>query len=95
VGADRVHLPVALAARRRTHSRELPAQEGGTMTDEPPELLPTYGYTVTARDKDGNEGTVGFGPPEGAVYYAEYATGPSPWWKRAWRRLRRIGADDE
>ena len=43
-------------------------------------------YTVTAHDKDGRQAAVTIGPVEGAVRYNEYWTGPSPWWKRIWRR---------
>lgn len=51
-----------------------------------------YRYTVTATGPDGRPVTVTIGPPtEGAITYNEYWTGPSPWWKRAWRKLRRIG----
>lgn len=46
-----------------------------------------YRYTATAHDADGHEADVTFGPVEGALSYNEYWTGPSPWWKRAWRRL--------
>ena len=49
---------------------------------------PEYSYTVCARTADGREAAVTFGPVEGAVHYAEYWTGPSRWWKRAWRRTR-------
>lgn len=48
--------------------------------------LQTYQYTVTAHGPDGQQAAVTIGPAEGAITYAEYWTGPSPWWKRAWRR---------
>ena len=50
-------------------------------------------YTVTARDSSGRPANVTIGPVDerGSIYYAEYWTGPSPWWKRAWRRLRGHG----
>lgn len=68
-------------------SADIPASELGPF----PEVLtrPAFHYTVTAYDADGNQADVTVGPIEGALHYAEYATGPSPWWKRAWRRLRR------
>jgi hypothetical protein len=52
-------------------------------------------YTVTAHDPSGRpiEATVGPVDRQGSVYYAEYRTGPHPWWKRAWRRVpRRVRA---
>lgn len=49
--------------------------------------LQTCQYTVTAYGPDGQPAAVTIGPAEGAIYYSEYRTGPSPWWKRAWRRL--------
>lgn len=50
------------------------------------DAVPEYAYTVTVHDKDGRQAAVAIGPVEGAVSYNEYWTGPSPWWKRIWRR---------
>jgi hypothetical protein len=50
-------------------------------------MLQQYQYAVTATGPDGQSAEVTFGPAEGAIAYNEYWTGPSPWWKRAWRRL--------
>lgn len=47
-----------------------------------------YRYAVSARTVDGREVAVTFGPVEGALTYAEYWTGPGPWWKRTWRRAQ-------
>jgi hypothetical protein len=44
-------------------------------------------YTVTATGPGGQPAEVTFGPTEGVITYNEYLTGPSPQWKRAWRRL--------
>lgn len=49
--------------------------------------LQAYHHTVTATGPDGQQCAVTIGPVEGAVTYSEYRTGPSPRWKRAWRRL--------
>jgi hypothetical protein len=52
-------------------------------------MLAGYGYTVSATGPDGMPVEVAIGTTEGAITYNEYWTGPSPWWKRAWRLLRR------
>jgi len=52
-------------------------------------MLQRYEYKVTATGPDGQQAEVTFGPVEGAITYNEYLTGPSPWWKRVWRWLRR------
>jgi hypothetical protein len=48
-----------------------------------------YRYEISATGPDGALCELTVGPVEGAVYYAEYWTGSSPWWKRAWRRILR------
>lgn len=49
----------------------------------------TYRYTVTATGPDGQPVALTIGPTEGALRYSEYWTGPSPWWKRARRKMWR------
>jgi hypothetical protein len=52
-------------------------------------MLAGYEYTVSATGRDGTLVEVTIGEAEGAIAYNEYWTGPSPWWMRAWRLLRR------
>jgi hypothetical protein len=54
-------------------------------------LPPAAVYAVSAWDRDGNRAAVTIGPAEGTLYYAEYATGRNPWWKRMRRYLRHHG----
>lgn len=61
-----------------------------TEADWPGNEPTEYRYTVSARTEDGREAIVTFGPTVGAAYYAEYWTGPSPWWKRARQRAIRL-----
>jgi hypothetical protein len=51
-------------------------------------MLQGLQYTVSAHGPNGEQLAVTLGPVEGAITYNEYLTGPSPWWKRIWRRLR-------
>lgn len=52
--------------------------------------MPEPLYRISATDRFGRPVDMTIGPVEGAVSYDEYWTGPSPWWKRVWRRLWRI-----
>jgi hypothetical protein len=56
-----------------------------------------YAYYITVTGPGGEpiEGVeVTVGEVTDGFYYAEYWTGPSPWWKRAWRRLRGAGRSE-
>lgn len=52
-------------------------------------MLRAMQCTVTATGPGGEPAEVTFGPAGGAIAYSEYRTGPSPWRKRAWRKIRR------